>query len=978
MFKDLKEIIVNVVKSRLFVMILVFIALFAILINRLFVLQIVKGEEYLNNFILKIEKEKNIASTRGNIFDRNGILLASNELAYSVTLEDTYAPVTGKNEELNGTIYKVIKIIEENGDHIVNDFNIILDSSNNYVFSLEDKQLLRFLADVYGHTKIEDLKYNNRLKYNERNATPEQVIEYLAGENKFGIGEYAGDGKDKRFVIGKGYSKEELLQILTIRYALSLNSFQKFIATTIATSVKEETVAVIMENKSSLQGVDIAESTVRKYNDSIYFAPIMGYTGKISQEEYDVYKETNDNYSLTDMVGKSGIEYVMEGQLQGTKGKQKVYVDNMGKVIEIADEKINAVAGNDLYLTIDAELQKAVYKIIEQKLAGILVSKIKDIKTFTLPPNGNASDIQIPIDDVYFALINNNIIDINHFKEDTASTAERAIEEKFQSKKSSVISKIMQELQSDLPTAYENLTLEMKVYESFIATMLGRNNLGVILESDIDTSDSVYKAWRAETIGLKDYLEHIINMNWIDITKLDVQSKYSDSSEIYNALLTYIEEKLNGSLIVKENSGNNTSFAKKIYKYMIADNLISGREICNVLYDQEILSSEDEDKDRLLNGSISTYNFMLEKIKKLEITPAQLALDPCSASVVVTDPNTGEVLAMVSYPSFDNNRLANTVDSNYYNQLLNDLSRPLYNNATQQKTAPGSTLKPLTVVAGLEEGVISTSDTITCRGVFDTIKGSEIKCWIYPRGTHGSLNAVGGLKNSCNIFMNEVAYRLSYNTAAKRYDEKQGIETLAKYAEMFGLGEPSGMEVTEAEPQISTEYPLTSAMGQGNHNFTTSQLSRYLTTIANKGTCFNLSLLKKVTKSDGTLVEEFTPSVYNNVELADSTWSTVQEGMREAAAGYNSFKLLPSLSVAGKTGTAEEKKTRANHALFIGFAPFDNPEITVATRIAFGYSSSNAAEISRDVFKYCLEISEEDELVNGVAQTPDSLDVGGW
>ncbi len=375
----------------------------------------------------------------------------------------------------------------------------------------------------------------------------------------------------------------------------------------------------------------------------------------------------------------------------------------------------------------------------------------------------------------------------------------------------------------------------------------------------------------------------------------------------------------------------------------------------------------------LYYGSVGAYSFIKTKIQKLEITPAQLALDPCSASCIVTDVNTGEALAVVSYPSYDNNLLANTVDSEYYNGLLNDLSKPLYNNATQQQTAPGSTFKPISAIAGLEEQVISTSTSISCTGRWDRFL-PEIKCWIYP-ASHGSLNVVGGLKNSCNYFFNEVAYKLSLNNG--RYDTEYGLTRLEKYAKMFGLGDVSGLEIVETPPHISDIDPVPSAMGQGNHNYTMSQMSRYVTTLANQGTCYNLSLLDKVTIADGTLVEDFTPTVYNQVEIADSTWQAVKSGMAEAAAGYSALKeIKDKLTIVGKTGTAEQSKTRTNHALFVGYAPYDNPEISVAARITFGYTSSNAVEIARDVFKYYFNLEDSDNILSGTAEIPDSQTIG--
>ncbi len=146
---------------------------------------------------------------------------------------------------------------------------------------------------------------------------------------------------------------------------------------------------------------------------------------------------------------------------------------------------------------------------------------------------------------------------------------------------------------------------------------------------------------------------------------------------------------------------------------MIKSNSVSGEQIIHVLYEQKVLNSEnDKDYQEFLSGKLDSYKFIRKKLNNLEITPAQLALDPCEGSVVITDVNTGEVRAMVSYPSYDNNRLTNSVEPEYYASLLSDKTKPLYNRATQQRTAPGSTYKMLTTIAGVEEKVIDL-DTMT-------------------------------------------------------------------------------------------------------------------------------------------------------------------------------------------------------------------------------------------------------------------------
>jgi len=711
LLRSIKESVLNMITSRIFVLILVFFALFGVLVYRLFELQIVHGNEYLDNFKLTIRKERTIPGTRGNIYDMNGELLAYNELAYSVMIEDVYESGSGKNRRLNDTISTLIDMIEEGGDRIENDFDIVLDENNNYVFTVEGTQLLRFLADVYGQA------YTDKLTYAQRTATAQDVINYLAGTKKFAVGEYMDpENTDSDFIVGSGYTKEKLLQIITIRYAMSLNGYQKYIATTVAKDVSEETVAMVMENSESLDGVSVTEDTVRKYVDSVYFSHLIGYIGKISNEEYEGLSAENEKYSLTDIVGKAGIEQYMETTLQGTKGTEVVYVDNLGKVIETSDRK-EPSAGNDVYLTIDKDLQKAVYNLLEQKIAGILVSNIENIKQYVADENASASKIRIPIYDVYFALFNNNIIDTGHFTHENAKETERLVLAAFESKQDSVVANLRSELETTA-TPYDRLPLEYQVYQLAIVDMLEEND--VIKISEIDKEDETYLAWKKdENISMREYLSYLISRGWIDITKLSLESQYSDSEEIYLKLIDYIAEHI----------VHDSYFNKRLYKYMLLDDQITGRQVCLLLFEQNIIDGTDEEKAALESGAKTAYSFMMDKIKNLDITPAQLALDPCSGSCVVTDTNTGEVRACVTYPGYDNNRLTNSIDSEYYNKIYNDLSQPMWNYATQQLSAPGSTFKMVSATTALEEGVVSAGEDIICRGTWDTIK-PVAKCWI--------------------------------------------------------------------------------------------------------------------------------------------------------------------------------------------------------------------------------------------------------
>lgn len=954
MMQEVKEFFKNLISSRMFILGLLFIAGAAVLISRIFYLQIVKGDYYQDNFQLKIIRERSISAARGNIYDRNGNLLAYNELAYSVVIEDIFDDEADKNAAMNDCILKLADIIEKNGDTVISDFGITLNQDGEFEFAYQDTKHLRFLADIYGYATID------KLKFEEKNSTPDDVVDYFCKKKKYAIGTYNADhetGK-REFIPREGYTNEEILKLITIRYAIDLNSFKKYVTTTVASDVSDETVAAIYENEDSLKGVTISRDTVRRYKDSVYFSQIIGYTGMISQDEFDEYNAglEEPTYSMNDYVGKTGMELSMEQYLQGTKGREVLYVNNTGKVLEQASYTA-PVAGNDVYLTIDKDLQIAIYHLLEQKIAGILVSKIRNVKEYIPRENATASDIIIPIDDVYYAFFNNNVIDTRRLSKSYATETEKEVYEAYQGKEAAVLGEIESQLREGT-TPYNQMSKEYQTYQSYIIQMLSSENHGIIIKGEGYEEDPTYIAWaKDETISIKEYLEYCISQNWINTQNLDVNRKYSDSTEVYDAVVRYTMEHL----------VNNTEFTKKIYKYMIAQNLISGRQICLILWDQNQIKVPKDRVESLRVGGISSYDFILKGIEELEITPAMLALDPCCGSVVITDVNTGDVLALVSYPSYDNNRLANSADTNYLAKLNNDYSRPLWNYATQYRSAPGSCFKPVSAIAGLMEGEIDLSSIIVCTGTFDKLTGIQHKCWVYPGG-HGSLNVTGGIQHSCNCFFYEVGYRLAKNDN-NVYDADLGVERLAKYADLFGLSEKSGVEIYEADPNISGVYPVPSAIGQGEHAFTTIGLNRYITAVANNGTVYNLTLLDEVKDTKGNVILENHAEIRNQVEIPSEYWNAVHTGLKKVVEAKLYFKELP-VSAAGKTGTAQESKKRANHALFVGYAPYETPQISISTRIMHGYNSDYAAQLSKDVFAYYFGSEQRDEMITGTADTP--------
>ncbi|MBQ3558318.1 MAG: peptidoglycan glycosyltransferase [Agathobacter sp.] len=892
--------------------------LFSMMLVRVFSLQIVSGEEYQENFVMKIERTLSKEAPRGNIYDCNGKLLAYNELAYSVIITDngSYRNDRVKAETINPKLAEIVQMLERNGDSLNNEFKIDLNEDGSYSFNVSGNKLKRFLADVFGESSYANLSYNKDYGFNEAEATAEEVMTFLKGS----------------FYIDEEYDESTAYKIVCIRFAMKSTSYTRFQPTLIAQNISEKTLAYINEHSDRLEGIDIQEDMIRKYNDSLYFASMIGYTGKISDSEYDKLSAIDKSYTMNDTVGKAGLEQYYESYLRGDNGEQIVYVDTVGRIQDVASST-EPVAGCDLYLSIDAEVQKNTYLLLEQEIAGIVYS--------------NITSGGISINDVYVALLNNNVIDITQFDNEDATATEQQVYQSFVIQKEQAMNELKEQLYAPYPLTNNQMSEELLDYVTYIIDLL--KSEGFLVTSKIDSSDSVYTTWRDGNLSPKDYLSYCIAKQWIDISLLDVDSKYADTTEIYDALVNFILTE----------ADTDKEFAEYVYTYMVPKNEVTGKQLCLLLYEQGVLDYDESIYQRLQNGSLLPYDFLLDKINNIEITPAQLALDPCSGSCVITDVNTGEIKALVSYPGYDNNRLANGVDAEYYAKLNDDNSNPQWNYATQERTAPGSTFKMISSIAGLSEDVISTTSEIQCTGIFEEVDNKP-KCHMYPNN-HGYDNVTEALRDSCNVFYYTVGYKLSF-LETDVYDADVGVKYINKYASIFGLNEKTGLEIAESQSQVADEYPVMAAIGQSNNNITTAALSRYVTAIST-GKLYDYQLMNKIVDKKGNVVVAYEPE-YKDVSniLSANEWNAIRTGMNWMTRTYDVLSNFP-LDFAGKTGTAQQVSTRPNHALFVAYAPYEAPEISIATRIAYGYAASNAAAASRNILAAYFGIQSADEIL---------------
>ena len=350
-----------------------------------------------------------------------------------------------------------------------------------------------------------------------------------------------------------------------------------------------------------------------------------------------------------------------------------------------------------------------------------------------------------------------------------------------------------------------------------------------------------------------------------------------------------------------------------------------------------------------------------QKLKKICLKTSYAA----TGAVVVEDIHSGEVLAAANYPTYD-------LEDYYknYSKLSKDSKTPLFNRFALAAYAPGSTFKPLMSVAALEEGKITSKTRFTCHSVY-AIGKMTFGCL----DAHGSLDVQGALEKSCNVFY--------YNCA-----ERMGIDIMNKYGKMFGLGQKTGVEIPEATgvmagPEYRKKFDMTwnpgdtiqAAIGQSENLLTPLQLANYCAAIANDGTRYQVHFVKsKIEKSTGRVVDSDI-NVLEETGVKKSTLKVVRGGMRRVGVNlfdsdYNPLTKITT-PVASKTGTSQVivNGVKQNNGFIISFAPYDNPEISVASAITTAGSGTSTAEITAAVIDYYYNQNNQEEK----AQTDETL-----
>lgn len=346
----------------------------------------------------------------------------------------------------------------------------------------------------------------------------------------------------------------------------------------------------------------------------------------------------------------------------------------------------------------------------------------------------------------------------------------------------------------------------------------------------------------------------------------------------------------------------------------------------------------------------------------------------CNAgAAVVIDVKTGDTLVSASNPTYD----MSSFNEDYQSLIENEV-RPMLNRSVSGLYSPGSTFKPLMAIAALQSGNLGLREIIEDKGIYRYYQDYQPACWIWGeyKLTHGKQNVSQALENSCNYFFYEVGRRM-------------GINTIGEYAAKFGLGQLTGIELDEeasghmASPEYKKEIisnitsqdwyggdTLQAAIGQSYSLFTPVQLANYTATIANGGTRFKVNLIKSIRSSnDGSIVKEFIPQIEEELDIDDDILAAVKDGMKRVADEGSAAELFADypINIGGKTGTAQ-LGNGSNNAVFVAFAPFDDPEIAVAVVLEHGVRGTNAGQVAKDIFDKYFGLNTAEE--NPATQAP--------
>lgn len=916
------EHFLDLCKSRMFIVNCGICLLFFILFIRLFTLQIINGKEYKASLKQSVSREVNVPASRGNIYDRYGRPLATNEVAYSVQIDDSVTlDLTQYRPQL---LQELMQYIFATGTTIQD--GLPMTAGENPQFTFEGTEKEKRKAEKAWKEKI-------GLSRKQMDDTPAQCLEYLF--EKYDAPQTYTHEQKRMYV----YYAMELTDknLMCLSLAQNLTNFGEELIDEIPMDMQEPYTFQFGGNRKKEESWKLTWKT----ND-------------VDEKTYLAY----DSYQMLDHLRDYfGFPMYLPNDLV----RQAVGIRH--SMYAVRYQKYQSV-------TIATEISDKTLAYVEEH-QDIFPNVLVDTVSLRAYPNGEhfahitgyirqMTESDIPLyqdivdengDPVYSAtdIVGQSGIEKLYEQQLNGTDGEILMEVDSQGRRMSVISETEPVAGKDV-----YLTIDSKLQSIAYTTLEEALRASVL---------SRLRSGGKYGVSQTELFETMVEANHISAAKM----LYAQEGTVQDQLVKRC------AATWQDFSKENENAADLLRDFLINglySGTVSAKELLLCMIEQGRAPATPEEVTQIQNGVLSPTGFIIRKLESGEMSPSDTALDPSTGSVVVSEVDSGQILALVTYPSYDNNELVNTFNNNYYNRLLEDMNTPLVNRPLKQKKAPGSTFKMVSAIAGLESGTITPNTTIVDQGIFRKASYPYARCWIYSNhgGTHGAVNVSHALEVSCNYFFYELGYRMGN---ASNGMTEQAIATLNKYMAGFGLDSVTGVELEEYEPTtaspenqeriIKTYNPdattsqtrwvdgdtIRAFIGQSINSYTPAQMNRYVATLANGGTLYQYHLVNQVTNPDGSIYEKKEEVVQNQMEIQPENLEAVYHGMYLVTNGTRgtlrtAFKDLP-VKVGAKTGTAQEDLSRSSHTWLVCFAPYDDPQIAITVMIPFGENYGSPA-----------------------------------
>ncbi len=1041
------------ISDRLVLLAGIFACMYVVLILKFYKLQIVDHESYEQDLRASVERTVEVPAVRGIIYDRYGKPLATNKPIYVLKVD---AQVDMKKDTLNEILLSVANLLEDNHDTYID--NVPITKTEPFEFTGDESTKRSFITNY--------LPYNDQEHKEELYGySAEELISYMRNEV---------------FEMSKNLSNEDARKIIAMRLEMYQTAYQKYKKITIAENISNETLAAIEENKEKYPSIMAEVESQRYYVYGKEFGNVLGYTRKITASQYESMK--NQGYDQDDVIGQGGVESTMEEELRGQKGKKLIEVDNMGREVFTLEEADNK-DGNDVYLTIDVDLQLAAYEAIEKQLSAAIVQRLRGQGRGVIPLTGR---------EVIVSMVDNNQL--------VLSDMQKAPQEQMQKQLYDKVNEDYQKTLAALEAAEKDLPDEKKTkltLKQHFSNMVNAENstitnreilLALCEQGSLQLSDSlVQQIWNGnypslESILIQEYeagrlkpdqaaiapysgSAAVVDVNTGETLAIVGYPSY-DSNQMtqkFNRYYTMFHDGVDSRNMLWNRATRTTMAPGSTFKMISA---IAGLEegVINrdtIINDTGVYTRAGQpypkcwiftnsgyghgavDVERALEVSCNYFfydvayrlglkygmpyggidaltkyveMFGLSKKTNIELeeetpnvsTPGNLVQTYTTRAINNLrrlDDNAkkslyGDIASYLEtgfYP-YTNTRsddisdkieyltqydLKKSLDTemakvlmgdlnNIYNRILSDVADNLKDTITPQvqevvnkvlaDTSDQSLkLKTKNEISNILKTVVSEN---THRAILKAVKKmpQQLVTEAYLTAYE---NALASLKSDEQSLRPELEKRIA-DLKAGSFDAYNLIVDKVE-SRIFNVYLNNYFENIQME--WTTAITIRTAIGQGNNAYTPIQVARYIAGLANGKEVYDLSVIAGIYDNKvSQLYKENPPKVYNKLNIASSTLDSVYKGMKrvvdDTSGTASSVFLDFPIDIGAKTGTAQQGQYE--HSWFVGFAPYDNPEIAIVTSMygANGLGSHNT-KLARNVLEayFDIEPSNEDKQI---------------